>query len=114
MDDFTKEYGLEGRFVVAPSAASPNSRTMKRLSAPSVGCARSSRHPRPDRRRCKGGQGKNLESLRKLVTSLGLENHVVFTGSQSDMAEIYALSRVVVSSSRKPESFGRPPQRLSP
>ncbi len=30
-----------------------------------------------------------------------------FTGSQSKVAEIYALSRVVVSSSTKPESFGR-------
>lgn len=30
-----------------------------------------------------------------------------FVGSQSKIAEIYALSDVVVSSSKKPESFGR-------
>lgn len=48
-----------------------------------------------------------FESLRTLVTALKLEKHVRFTGSQTRMAEIYALSRVVVSSSMKPESFGR-------
>lgn len=46
-------------------------------------------------------------SLRALVESLGLEGQVLFTGSQERVAEIYALSRVVVSSSKQPESFGR-------
>ncbi len=46
-------------------------------------------------------------SLKALVRELGLENVVHFTGSQSKVAEIYALSDVVVSSSKKPESFGR-------
>ena len=45
--------------------------------------------------------------LQKLVTELGLEKHITFTGSYSEVAEIYSLSRVVVSSSQKPESFGR-------
>ena len=45
--------------------------------------------------------------LQKLVSELGLENHICFTGSQREVAEIYSLSRVVVSSSKKPESFGR-------
>ena len=45
--------------------------------------------------------------LQKLVSTLGLENHICFTGSQSEVAELYSLSRVVVSSSKKPESFGR-------
>ena len=45
--------------------------------------------------------------LQKLVSKLGLENHICFTGSQREVAEIYSLSRVVVSSSKKPESFGR-------
>lgn len=46
-------------------------------------------------------------SLKKLVEELGLEEHVRFAGSHRKVAEIYALSDVVVSSSKKPESFGR-------
>jgi len=46
-------------------------------------------------------------SLKALVRELGLEDVVHFAGSQSNVAEIYALSDVVVSSSKKPESFGR-------
>jgi glycosyltransferase involved in cell wall biosynthesis len=41
------------------------------------------------------------------VAAAGAENYIHFVGSQSRVAEIYALSDVVVSSSRKPESFGR-------
>ena len=46
-------------------------------------------------------------SLELLVKELGLDENIVFTGSQNKVAEIYALSDVVVSSSKKPESFGR-------
>jgi glycosyltransferase involved in cell wall biosynthesis len=48
-----------------------------------------------------------FHSLEDLVKELGLEENIIFTGSQSRVAEIYALSDVVVSSSKKPESFGR-------
>ena len=48
-----------------------------------------------------------LNSLKKLVNELNLEDNIIFTGSQSKISEIYALSNVVVSSSKKPESFGR-------
>ena len=48
-----------------------------------------------------------FESLKDLVKELGVEEHIIFTGSQNKVAEIYALSDVVVSSSKKPESFGR-------
>ncbi len=48
-----------------------------------------------------------LSSLKKLIKELNLEENIIFTGSQSKIAEIYALSDVVVSSSKKPESFGR-------
>lgn len=50
---------------------------------------------------------KYFESLQSLVLAEGLSEHVLFVGSQSQVAEIYALSNVVVSSSKKPESFGR-------
>ncbi len=48
-----------------------------------------------------------FESLKDLVKELGVEEHIIFTGSQSNVAEIYALSDVVVSSSKQPETFGR-------
>jgi len=48
-----------------------------------------------------------FHSLEVLVEELDLDDNIIFTGSQSKVAEIYALSDVVVSSSKKPESFGR-------
>lgn len=48
-----------------------------------------------------------LNSLKTLIKELNLQDNIIFTGSQSKIAEIYALSDVVVSSSKKPESFGR-------
>ncbi|KAB7886159.1 glycosyltransferase family 4 protein [Poseidonibacter ostreae] len=48
-----------------------------------------------------------LNSLKKLIKELKLEENIIFTGSQNKITEIYALSDVVVSSSKKPESFGR-------
>lgn len=48
-----------------------------------------------------------LHSLKKLIKELNLRENILFTGSQSKIAEIYDLSDVVVSSSKKPESFGR-------
>ena len=48
------------------------------------------------------------ESLKAMVRDLHLEDRVVFAGSQSRMAEIYALGNVLVSGNHaKPESFGR-------
>ena len=48
-----------------------------------------------------------LKSLKVLIKELDLEDNIIFTGSQSKVSEIYSLSNVVVSSSKKPESFGR-------
>lgn len=50
---------------------------------------------------------KYFEFLKSLICEMGLEKRVIFTGSISKIAEIYALSNVVVSASLKPESFGR-------
>lgn len=50
---------------------------------------------------------KYFRSLKNLVTHLNLEENIIFTGSQYEVSQIYALSDVVVSSSKKPESFGR-------
>lgn len=48
-----------------------------------------------------------LNSLKKLIKELNLQENIIFTGSQSKIEQIYALSDVVISSSKKPESFGR-------
>ena len=48
-----------------------------------------------------------LNSLKSLIKELNLEENIIFTGSQSKIEQIYALSDVIVSSSKKPESFGR-------
>ncbi|MBP7783918.1 MAG: glycosyltransferase family 4 protein [Aliarcobacter sp.] len=48
-----------------------------------------------------------LNSLKSLIKELDLEENIIFTGSQSKIEQIYALSDVVISSSKKPESFGR-------
>ncbi|PNU20970.1 glycosyl transferase [Geothermobacter hydrogeniphilus] len=48
-----------------------------------------------------------LEVLKRRAGDKQLAGHLLFTGSQKKIAEIYALSDVVVSSSKKPESFGR-------
>ncbi|BAF70550.1 glycosyltransferase family 4 protein [Nitratiruptor sp. SB155-2] len=48
-----------------------------------------------------------FKKLQDLVKVLELQNTIFFTGSISKIAEIYALSDVVVSTSKKPESFGR-------
>lgn len=47
------------------------------------------------------------QELYARVKALGLENDITFTGNRSDMREIYAISDVVLSLSKKPESFGR-------
>lgn len=48
---------------------------------------------------------KYFETLKNLIQSLHV--NVIFAGSQNKVAEIYYLSDVVTSSSKKPESFGR-------
>jgi len=47
------------------------------------------------------------QKLLDLVKTLGVEKNIIFTGSEVKIAEIYSLSKVIVSSSKKPESFGR-------
>lgn len=48
-----------------------------------------------------------FSSLQSLVASLHVQEEVHFCGSTDKVTEVYALSDVVVSSSKKPESFGR-------
>lgn len=45
--------------------------------------------------------------LQELVTEFRLEEAIRFVGSQNRISEIYSISDLVVSCSKKPESFGR-------
>jgi glycosyltransferase involved in cell wall biosynthesis len=48
-----------------------------------------------------------LDELQSLTTRLGIDSHVTFTGQRSDLREIMAISRLVLSLSTQAESFGR-------
>ena len=57
-----------------------------------------------------GGAGKKLayeNELKDLSKTLGLDDKVLFLGSQSHIAKFYAISDVIVSTSLEPEAFGR-------
>ena len=109
IDGFRKQYALDNHFVVlgvgritplkgydalirATAIAReevPNIRTLI------VGSAEASR-------------AAHLESLKQMVAQLGLQDVVLFTGGQRNVAEIYSCGGVLVSGNVvKPESFGR-------
>ncbi len=48
-----------------------------------------------------------LEEIQALAASSGLKNRVTFTGNRSDLKNILAISDIVLSLTRQPESFGR-------
>lgn len=48
-----------------------------------------------------------LTELKALITALGLESNVTFTGLRNDIREILSQSQLVFSLSTKPETFGR-------
>jgi glycosyltransferase involved in cell wall biosynthesis len=47
------------------------------------------------------------DEIRQQVIDEGLQRAITFTGYRSDVREIYAISDLIMSLSRKPESFGR-------
>ncbi len=109
MADFRRRFELEGRFVVlgvgrithhkgndvlidATAAARERLPTIKTVIVGGVEPARAD----------------YAQSLHERVRRLGLDEHVVFAGSQSQVAEIYACAHVLVSGNQaKPEAFGR-------
>ncbi len=48
-----------------------------------------------------------VEELKQQAESLGLNGAVLFAGSRADLPTVYAMADMLVSCSRKPESFGR-------
>ena len=53
------------------------------------------------------GRQRYAAELREKVRTLGLSDALLFTGHRADMREIYAVSKLVLSLSAQPESFGR-------
>ena len=109
MAEFSRRCGLEGRFVVLGvgritplkgydvliRATALARAALPRIKTVIVGGAEASREG-------------HARELRRLVQDLGLQDHVVFAGSQSRIAEVYACGHVLVSGNRsKPEAFGR-------
>lgn len=47
------------------------------------------------------------DELRALVSELGLEGEITFTGHRDDLRDVFAVSSLVLSLSTRPESFGR-------
>lgn len=108
MEGFRERFSLDGKFVVTTvgritqlkdyetfiAAMALLKKEIPNLTALIVGGVRA------DKKGC-------FARLQQQVKELGAEGYLHFTGSQSKVAEIYALSDVVVSSSKKPESFGR-------
>ncbi len=108
IDNFLKKYHLEGRFIVTTVGRITQLKdfetfiqaiTLLKKSYPKiigliVGGMRSDKE-------------HYFRKLQELIKELEVTDNIIFTGSQNSIAEIYALSDVVVSASKKPESFGR-------
>lgn len=109
MAEFRKKHGLEGRFValgVGRITQLKGYEVLIRATALARG-----RLPQIMTVIVGGVEAARAEyerGLHQLVDTLGLQQHVVFAGSQSKLAEIYTCGNVLVSSNpSKPESFGR-------
>jgi glycosyltransferase involved in cell wall biosynthesis len=108
IEDFKTRFGLTGKYVAASvgrisplknfesfiQAVNLCSKEMPDIKGIIIGGAR-------DDKKAYFGE------LKELVTDLGIEDHITFTGPQDNMAEIYSACDVVVTCSKKPESFGR-------
>lgn len=108
IEDFKKEFNLENKFIVSSvgritqlkdyetfiKAIFLVKNEVPNIVALIVGGVRSDKE-------------NYLNSLKDLIKELNLDNNIIFTGSQNKIEQIYALSNVIVSSSKKPESFGR-------
>ena len=109
MAEFRKRHGLEGRFVVLGVGRITQLKGFDVL-IQATALARG-RLPQITTVIVGGAEAARADygqELLRLVEAQGLREHVVFAGSQSKIAEIYACGNVLVSSNRsKPESFGR-------
>lgn len=108
VDEFKKQYDLENKFIVTIVGRITQLKDFETF----IKAIKKLKKEIPNiKALIVGGVQKDkenyFESLKRLTKELEMENEVIFTGSQSNVAEIYTLSDVVVSASKKPESFGR-------
>ncbi len=108
ISEFKQEHGLNGKYIVTSAgritelkdyetfirAIAACSETIPNIKGVIVGGVRHDKQA-------------YYERLQALVKELGIEEQIVFAGSHSHMPETYAVSDVLVSSSKQPESFGR-------
>ena len=108
MADFTTRYGLAGKFVVSSVGRITQLKDYETFIAALIAAHRE----RPELvGLIVGGVREDKRDyysrLQGLVAAARAGGYIHFTGSQRRVAEIYALSDVVVCGSNKPESFGR-------
>ena len=108
MDSFKTEYRLNGKFIVTAVGRITELKDYETFIRAVAECVQKI----PDIRGLIVGGVRHdkqayYERLQALVKELHAEEQIVFAGSHSQMPEIYALSNVLISSSKKPESFGR-------
>ena len=109
MAGFRKQHGLEGRFVALGVGRITQLKGYDAL-IQATALARD-RVPQIKTVIVGGAEASRAEygrDLQRMVEALGLRDQVVFAGSQSKIAEIYACGNVLVSANQaKPEAFGR-------
>ncbi|MDK2858735.1 MAG: hypothetical protein PWQ89_1854 [Verrucomicrobiota bacterium] len=108
IESFRSEYGLNGKFIVTAVGRITELKDYETLIRAVADCSVNI----PNIRGLIVGGVRHdkqayYERLQSLVKELHAEKQIIFAGSHSRMAEIYALSDVLVSSSKQPESFGR-------
>ena len=109
MASFRREHGLEGRFVVLGVGRITQLKGYDALIDATV----QARERVPNIKTVIVGgvepaRAEHAQALREQVRRLGLDEHVIFAGSQCKVAEIYACGNVLISCNRsKPETFGR-------
>jgi glycosyltransferase involved in cell wall biosynthesis len=109
MAEFRRRHGLEGRFVVlGVGRITPLKGYDVLLRATALARERLPQIRTVIAGGAEAGREGTLQELNRLATELGVQEQVVFAGSQSKIAEIYACGNVLVSCNKtKPESFGR-------
>ena len=109
MADFRARFGLNGHFVVlGVGRITPLKGYDVLIRATALACERLPRIKTVIVGGAEAARAGHEQELRRLVDGLGVEEQVVFAGSQSKIAEIYACGNVLVSANKdKPESFGR-------
>jgi glycosyltransferase involved in cell wall biosynthesis len=108
IDSFKTKFGLNGKFVVTAVGRITELKDYETFIRAIADCAQKIPNicgvivggVRHDKQ-------AYYERLQVLVKELRAEDHIIFAGSHSQMPEIYALSDILVSCSKKPESFGR-------